>query len=381
MYDIMNIPISEKRALLIGINYLKTPNARLYGCINDIVNVKNMLAGKFGYNSSNITVLRDDDILAMPTRDNIMRQLYAIAASSTDSTETWVHYSGHGSQMFDTDGDEKDRIDETIVPCDYPTRGTISDDELFTAISRMKGRVLLFFDSCHSATVCDLQYSREYRGGEFIKTVNNSKRIENPNIIMMSGSKDNQTSADTYNPVTKQAVGAFTDKLVAAFSTAPENMDLLKVYNTICFTLSLAGYTQLPIFSTTSDRVQYLYGCKMDLGPNVFGILPPPPPPVKPAVSVVNTQVKPSGPVKPAAAIQPSKPAKIQMPFSMFQSFFAKPAAKPANKKSFMMNSIVVSSPPQEYRKDKLYFTNKKQSRVSRSIFGRMDHIIRVGEP
>ena len=243
----MNIPISQKRALLVGINYLKTPNARLYGCINDVVNVKNMLTGKFGYDTKDIILLRDDDILAMPTRDNIMRQLYAIAASSTNSSETWIHYSGHGSQMVDVDKDESDNLDEIIIPCDYPMRGIISDDELFSAISKMKGRVFLFFDSCHSATVCDLQYSREYKGGEFIKTVNNSKSIANPNIVMMSGSKDNQTSADTYNPTTKQAVGAFTDKLVAAFSVTPDNMDLLKVYNTICFTLSLSGLSLIHI--------------------------------------------------------------------------------------------------------------------------------------
>jgi len=375
----MNIPISQKKALLIGINYLKTPNSRLYGCINDVVNVRTMLTQKFGYIPSDILLLRDDDILAMPTRDNIMRALYAIAASTTNTSETWIHYSGHGSQMPDYDRDEKDGIDETIVPCDYPTRGMIGDDELFSAIAKMKGRVLLFFDSCHSGTVCDLQYSREYRGGEFIKTVNNSKAIANPNIIMMSGSKDNQYSADTYNSTTKQAVGAFTDKLVAAFSATPDNMELLKVYNTICFTLAVAGYEQLPIFSTTSDRIQYLYGSKMDLGANSFGALPPPP---KPPAPVVVAPVRP--PAKPPVM---QTPAKLSFPFSLFQQMVKPsggpvvkpsggPVVKPPAKKAIVFSKPALPIPSVQMRKNRLYNIGTPVSRVQKPLQGMMNGII-----
>lgn len=363
MYVIMNIPISQKRALLVGINYLKTPNARLYGCINDVVNTKKMLTEKFGYDSQNITLLRDDDILALPTRNNIMNQLNTIVASSTNTTETWIHYSGHGAQILDTDNDESDSLDEIIVPSDYPISGIISDDELFSAISKIKGRVLLFFDSCHSATVCDLQYSREYKGGEFVKTVNNRKYIANPNIIMMSGSRDNQTSADTYNPVTKQAVGAFTDKLLEAFSVTPEKMDLLKVYNTVCFNLSKSGYEQFPIFSTSSDRIQYLYGSKIDLGPNSFGALPPPPPPPpKPPV----TFMRPPPPSK------PTTPPKIQMSFSGFLSYLMKPT-KPQSKPNKVNKKV--SNPSGE----NIYF-KPSQSKISRPMFGLMDKIIRTSQ-
>ena len=61
---------STKRALLIGINYIKSPNARLYGCIEDIKNVQNMLMDAYGYAAQNITVLRDDDGNKMPTKAN-----------------------------------------------------------------------------------------------------------------------------------------------------------------------------------------------------------------------------------------------------------------------------------------------------------------------
>ncbi len=42
-----------------------------------------------------------------------------------------LHFSGHGSQKRDTDGDEEDGMDETICPMDYERAGVIVDDELF----------------------------------------------------------------------------------------------------------------------------------------------------------------------------------------------------------------------------------------------------------
>ena len=35
----------------------------------------------------------------------------------------FFHYSGHGSQTYDSDGDEVDGNDETICPVDYNSAG------------------------------------------------------------------------------------------------------------------------------------------------------------------------------------------------------------------------------------------------------------------
>jgi hypothetical protein len=42
----------------------------------------------------------------------------------------FFHYSGHGSQVRDSNGDEADGYDEVIFPLDYAQTGTIIDDEL-----------------------------------------------------------------------------------------------------------------------------------------------------------------------------------------------------------------------------------------------------------
>ena len=40
----------------------------------------------------------------------------------------FFHYSGHGSQVKDKDGDEIDGLDETILPVDFQKSGMIIDD-------------------------------------------------------------------------------------------------------------------------------------------------------------------------------------------------------------------------------------------------------------
>lgn len=40
----------------------------------------------------------------------------------------FFHYSGHGGQAADLDGDEDDGFDETILPLDFKTAGEIIDD-------------------------------------------------------------------------------------------------------------------------------------------------------------------------------------------------------------------------------------------------------------
>lgn len=244
----------SKKALLVGINYFKTP-AQLNGCITDIKNVRNMLIDAYDYRDSDIVMLRDDDPTKMPTRQNIINALNALINSSANSSEIWFHYSGHGTGIADKNGDEADRKDEAIVPSDYTTAGLIVDDDLFQIVKNSKCKTIMMFDCCHSGTGCDLQFSYEYVNGSFRKTTNNAKVILNPNIFMMSGCKDSQTSADAFNNVSKEFVGAFTDSLLECLRASQHNIDILKLYNNVCFALKQKGFTQLPILSCSSVNI------------------------------------------------------------------------------------------------------------------------------
>lgn len=243
-----------KRALLIGLNYTATPSVKLFGCINDIINMRNTLIDAYGYQDANIYMLRDDDKSRLPTRANILAALSQLIASSTASDMLWIHYSGHGTQVRDTNRDEVDGFDECIVPCNYNTDGIITDDELFAIFKNAKCQLMICFDSCNSGTGCDLQYSINYNNGILTKAVNsNTSRVlsSNPNIIMFSGCRDPQTSADAYDSVSQKNVGAFTQTLLETLRGFDHNAPILQVYTNLCAKLKLYGFSQIPVLSSS----------------------------------------------------------------------------------------------------------------------------------
>jgi metacaspase-1 len=72
-----------------------------------------------------------------------------------------LHYSGHGGQQKDENGDEVDGFDETILPLDFEQEGVILDDEINEIIVRPLPRGVklhAIVDACHSGTVLDLPF-------------------------------------------------------------------------------------------------------------------------------------------------------------------------------------------------------------------------------
>ncbi len=70
----------SKRALLIGCNY-SAANA-LYGCINDVIQMKGLLIDVYGFDPASIVTLRDDDPSNMPRKERIVRELHALVAAN-----------------------------------------------------------------------------------------------------------------------------------------------------------------------------------------------------------------------------------------------------------------------------------------------------------
>ena len=250
-----------KKAVLVGINYTNTPNIALRGCINDIVNISEVLIDSYDYDINNIVQLRDDtnDASKLPTRNNILSQLTNLVNQSSRLTEIWFHYSGHGSQIRDTNGDEADRLDEVLVPMDYQTKGFIIDDEIFNIVKNSKCKTILVFDSCHSGSVCDLQWSFQYTNGSIMKSLNTNKTIINPNVFCFSGCKDPQTSADAYSLEQQQGVGAFTDSFIHCLRVNHMTVDILKLYSDICVYINSSGFTQVPVLSCSSVNPAYTF--------------------------------------------------------------------------------------------------------------------------
>ena len=249
-----------KFALLIGSNYRNIPNARLYGCINDIINIKNMLIDAYDYNTPNIIILRDDNPSMLPTRENIINNLTYVINESHKYNELWIHYSGHGSRIIDNNYDENDGYDEVVVPCDFQTEGFITDDIIFNIIKNSKCRTIIVMDCCNSGTICDLQWSFENIETSFNKYMNPNREIQNPNIFMISGCKDDQSSNDIYDQETNQSCGALTSTFIKCLRNSNHNISLFNLYDNICNELINSGFlNQLPILSSSFENPEYTF--------------------------------------------------------------------------------------------------------------------------
>jgi uncharacterized caspase-like protein len=243
-----------KKALLIGIDYVSNPENSLDGCINDIIIIRNMLIDAYAYDESDIIIMRDDsgDFIA-PTKTNIMSNLNLLVSDSENLEEIWFHYSGHGSQLQN----QNSELREIIIPSNYKEEGVIQDIELFELIKNLKCRTIMVFDCCHSGSICDMPWSFEYVNPEHMITHTNNVIIENQNIHVFSGCRDNQTSADSLNSL-DQSVGAFSNAFVESLRSSNHNINIMDLYKNTCIHLWKNDYNQNPILSSSNKAPSYI---------------------------------------------------------------------------------------------------------------------------
>jgi hypothetical protein len=189
--------LGTKRALLIGINYEGTGSA-LAGCRADSLHLYYLLTVSLGFEDDNVLCLTDApgmDAQHLPTKANILRELKQKIQETKPGDTLFVSYSGHGSRTGDSNGDEKDGTDETIVPIDHQQ---IVDDEIRQLFSQLPEGSNVFFlsDSCHSGTVADLKYTVQIQklDGQLESAILEDNKYADTlaNIIHLSGCRDDQ---------------------------------------------------------------------------------------------------------------------------------------------------------------------------------------------
>ncbi|KAJ6529206.1 caspase domain-containing protein [Mycena capillaripes] len=217
----------RRRALCIGINYHGQKH-ELRGCINDAKHVFNFLVRRAGYKAEDIVVLTDDSPYprSQPTRKNIIEAMKWLVRDAHPHDALFFHYSGHGGQTPDRDGDEVDGYDEVIYPLDYKSHGHIVDDEMHDIMVKPLPsgcRLTAVFDSCHSGTVLDLPYIYDHHGrlkGRHISDRARARKATSADVISLSGCKDGETSADTFEGGI--AVGAASHAFIKAIEAHPQ---------------------------------------------------------------------------------------------------------------------------------------------------------------
>jgi hypothetical protein len=90
----------------------------------------------FGFSSVDITLLSNK----RATKRAMLDGLKGLILTSASGDTLVFHYSGHGSQVRDTEGDElEDGKDEIICPWGFDWDGTlIKDDDLASLFGDMK---------------------------------------------------------------------------------------------------------------------------------------------------------------------------------------------------------------------------------------------------
>lgn len=285
----------RRKALLIGINYFGSSN-ELKGCVNDVKNMSRFLIERFGYTYNDMVILSDDQSQynKMPTTQNIIRSMQWLVAGAQPNDSLVFHYSGHGGLTKDLDGDEDDGYDEVIYPLDFKQNGFIVDDTMHDLMVKPLPpgcRLTALFDSCHSGTALDLpymystkgvvkepnlvkdvggdalgaflQYERGNLGGALLaiggiaKKVYKLSQVDNDkvkqmkaspaDVISISGSKDDQTSADAR--INGVATGAMSYSFITALTRNP-NQSFLSLLNDMRDILD-DNYSQKPQLSTS----------------------------------------------------------------------------------------------------------------------------------
>lgn len=82
-----------------------------------------MIVSQFGFPEATIKVLRDSGKPGeeLPTLANLKAGISWLAAGAKPGDQLVMHYSGHGGQVVDTNGDETDGYDGT-----QPHRGSLT---------------------------------------------------------------------------------------------------------------------------------------------------------------------------------------------------------------------------------------------------------------
>lgn len=232
--------IKKRKALLIGINYYETPY-KLSGCITDVESLNDKFSSS--YDMTIITDLTNKK----PTKSVILSEFSALLESANSGDTVLFTFSGHGSCAIDLNREEIDGRDEMIISCDL--QGVI-DDEFKTIINnklKTGATLIALFDSCHSGTILDLNYSYP----SYTTSVSSSldKIDTTGNVILISGCLDNQTSAEA-NIVEGKISGAMTWSLLETLKQYPTDLTWNTLLTNMRKLLNSSGFIQIPQLSS-----------------------------------------------------------------------------------------------------------------------------------
>lgn len=238
-----------KRALIIGLGKQEDP---AWNKINGDKDVPYVLEILHNANYERIISLVNEDACKW----NIVSAFQLLEQSCQSGDIIYIHFSGHGQQMDDSDNDELDLLDECwipydayLTPCDNDNgEKHLSDDEINVFLTNIRnkignnGKILVVVDACHSGSSTRGTKGEITRGVSCIFNAiksklctNKSQREREENSmnepwITLTACASDQVNTEMRSPVVGKLTYALYNVITAGFSSNDDFFRQLQMF-------------------------------------------------------------------------------------------------------------------------------------------------------
>lgn len=263
---------AEKYAVIVAVgDYPDGSGWSDISSVNDVELIEGALLSQ-GFSKQNIlTVINEQG-----TRDGIINALNGIKSKLSLGDILVVHFSMHGQQVFDDNGDELDRLDESLVPHNafakysdsYKGENHLRDDDLGNIIKGLRnqlgntGQLLMILDSCHSGSSTrgaiarggngalvpanwDKEKQVEPSGSDMIEKVNLSD-VAAP-FVMISGARAKEVNFEY------EGYGSLSYAFAKAMNTLGTDFTYRQLFNKITAVMATIAPKQKPVIEGDID--------------------------------------------------------------------------------------------------------------------------------
>jgi hypothetical protein len=196
-----------------------------------------------------------DNTSIKPTKAAILASMNWLVAGLQPGQHVFLHYSGHGGLVRDTNGDEVSGLDSTLYAIDGGKIEQITDDDIRAALVAKipaGSKCFVVFDCCHSGSAVDLRYTWQAPSQEVLTYTEDQKYAKSAGqVLFLSGCHDMQVAMDTVNKEGRPC-GAMTMSLLETWATYGPAIKLKYLLWDVRKFLREYGYQQVPQLTTGS---------------------------------------------------------------------------------------------------------------------------------
>ena len=259
LFSSVQLSAQTKRALVIGIGEQEDKSWAKINGDNDVPLVQQMLQ-KVGYTDIRTLVNKQ------ATKAGIVTAFKKLTSQCAVGDIVYIHFSGHGQQVTDVNGDETDGWDEAWIPYDaylrydekrYKGEKHLIDDELNILLTAIRnkigdsGKLLVVVDACHSGDSSrgdDINETVRGVKDEFVIPVKRRGTARNApeQWLTLSACKDYQLNQEMKTP----KVGKLTYALYTLSEKGTVTIDAVQLF----MQRNRGRYAQTPVQTGETEK-------------------------------------------------------------------------------------------------------------------------------